>query len=188
MLLAPGVGNLDPYSRVRHHFDRPDIPLEMEKILRGDMATYLSDDILVKVDRMTMATSLESRAPLLDHQLIEFAARIPFEYKLREGSGKYLLKKVAQNLLPAAIMQKRKQGFAIPVASWLRNALKPLLLDTLSSQAFRERGIFNAQGIRHCVDSHMSGAVDYSEQLWLLLTYEMWAKRFVDAPTSSPSF
>jgi asparagine synthase (glutamine-hydrolysing) len=188
MLLAPGVGNLDPYSRVRHHFDRPDIPLEMEKILRGDMATYLSDDILVKVDRMTMATSLESRAPLLDHQLIEFAARIPFEYKLREGSGKYLLKKVAQNLLPAAIMQKRKQGFAIPVASWLRNALKPLLLDTLSSQAFRERGIFNAQGIRHCVDSHMSGAVDYSEQLWLLLTYEMWAKRFVDAPTSPPSF
>jgi asparagine synthase (glutamine-hydrolysing) len=188
MLLAPGVGNLDPFSRVRHHFDRPDIPLEMEKILRGDMATYLSDDILVKVDRMTMATSLESRAPLLDHQLIEFAARIPFEYKLREGSGKYLLKKVAQNLLPAAIMQKRKQGFAIPVASWLRNALKPLLLDTLSSQAFRERGIFNAQGIRHCVDSHMSGAVDYSEQLWLLLTYEMWAKRFVDAPTSPPSF
>jgi len=180
MLLRPEVGDMDPYARVRHHFERDDIPSEMEKILAGDMATYLTDDIMVKVDRMTMATSLEARAPLLDHQLIDFAARIPFEYKLRGSTGKYLLKKVAWQLLPPEIMQKRKQGFAIPVAKWLREDLKELLFDTLSDRSFRERGIFNEQGVRRCVDAHLSGTHDHSEKLWLLLTYEMWAKRFLD--------
>jgi asparagine synthase (glutamine-hydrolysing) len=183
LLLLPEVGNMDPFTSVRHHFNRPDISHEMEKILCGDMATYLTDDIMVKVDRMTMAVSLEARAPLLDHQLMDFAARIPFEYKLRDGNGKYLLKKVAQQLLPPEVMQKRKQGFAIPVARWLREDLKTLLRDTLSSRSFRERGIFNLRGITHCVDAHLSGQRDYSEQLWLLLTYEMWAQRFLDAPT-----
>jgi asparagine synthase (glutamine-hydrolysing) len=181
MLLRPEVGNMDPYTNMRRHFGRADISHEMEKILAGDMATYLSDDIMVKVDRMTMATSLEARAPLLDHQLIEFAARIPFEYKLRDGTGKYLLKKVAQKLLPPEVMQKRKQGFAIPLAGWLRQELKPLLLDTFASRNFRERGIFNEQGVAHCVNAHLAGTHDYSEQLWLLLTYEMWAKRFIDS-------
>ena len=179
MLLKPEVGDMDPFGRVRHHFDRPDIASDMERILAGDMGTYLTDDIMVKVDRMTMATSIESRAPLLDHELIDFCARIPFEYKLREGTGKYLLKQAARQLLPASVMQKRKQGFAIPVARWLRHDLKELMFDTLSDRSFRERGIFNEQGVRRCVDAHIAGTHDYSEQLWLLLTYEMWAKRFL---------
>ena len=128
---------------------------------------------------MTMATSIESRAPLLDHELIDFSARIPFEYKLRDQTGKYLLKQAAKQLLPASVMQKRKQGFAIPVAKWLRHDLKELMFDTLSDRSFRERGIFNEQGVRRCVDAHLAGTHDYSEQLWLLLTYEMWAKRFL---------
>ena len=132
---------------------------------------------------MTMATSLEARAPLLDHELIDFAARIPFEYKLRDGTGKYLLKQVARQLLPAEVMQKRKQGFAIPVARWLRHDLRELMLDTLTDRSFRERGIFNEQGVKHCVDAHLAGTHDYSEQLWLLLTYEMWARRFL-SPTA----
>lgn len=179
LLLRPEVGDMDPFARVRHHFGRSDIGSDMERILAGDMATYLTDDIMVKVDRMTMATSLEARAPLLDHELIDFVARIPFEYKLRNGTGKYLLKQVARALLPAEVMQKRKQGFAIPVARWLRHDLKELMLDTLTDRSFRERGIFNEQGVRRCVDAHLAGTHDYSEQLWLLLTYEMWARRFL---------
>lgn len=179
MLLRPEVGDMDPFARVRHHFGRSDIGSDMERILSGDMATYLTDDIMVKVDRMTMATSLEARAPLLDHELIDFAARIPFEYKLRDGTGKYLLKQVARQLLPAEVMQKRKQGFAIPVARWLRHDLKELMLDTLTDRSFRERGIFNEHGVKRCVEAHIAGTHDYSEQLWLLLTYEMWARRFL---------
>lgn len=180
MLLRPEVGDMDPFGRVRHHFGRNDVHSDMERILSGDMATYLTDDIMVKVDRMTMATSIESRAPLLDHQLIDFAARVPFEYKLRDGTGKYLLKQAAKQLLPASVMQKRKQGFAIPVAKWLRHDLRELLLDTLSDRRFKERGIFNERGVRACVDAHLSGKRDYSEQLWLMLTYEMWARRFLE--------
>ena len=179
MLLRPEVGDMDPFGRVRHHFTRTDIGSDMERILSGDMATYLTDDIMVKVDRMTMATSIESRAPLLDHQLIDFAARIPYAYKLRDGTGKYLLKQVARQLLPPAVMQKRKQGFAIPVARWLRHDLREMLLDTLSDRQFKERGVFNEQGVRRCVDAHLAGTRDCSEQLWLLLTYEMWARRFL---------
>jgi asparagine synthase (glutamine-hydrolysing) len=181
MLLSPAVGELDPFASVRRHFDRPDISNPMEKILAGDMATYLSDDIMVKVDRMSMANSLEARAPLLDHQLIEFVARIPYQFKLRDGTGKYLLKQVAADLLPAGVLQKRKQGFAIPIAKWLRNDLKELMSDTLSDRSFRERGVFNEGGVRRCVEEHLAGTRDHSEPLWLLLTYEMWARRFLDA-------
>lgn len=184
MLLRPEVGDMDPFGSVRHHFQRADIESDMEKILAGDMATYLSDDIMVKVDRMSMATSIEARAPLLDHQLIEFCARVPYEYKLRNGTTKYLLKQAAARLLPAQVMQKRKQGFAIPVARWLREDLKDLMQETLSDRRFRERGIFNEQGVRQCMDDHLSGRRDCSEQLWLLLTYEMWARRFM--PGSAP--
>ena len=185
MLLSPAVGDLDPFASVRRHFERPDISSPMEKILAGDMATYLSDDIMVKVDRMSMANSLEARAPLLDHHLIEFVARIPYQFKLRNGTGKYLLKQVAADLLPAGVLQKRKQGFAIPIAKWLRTELKELMSDTLSDRSFRERGVFNESGVRRCVQEHLTGARDHSEPLWLLLTYEMWARRFLDSGAMS---
>ncbi|MCM5680334.1 asparagine synthase (glutamine-hydrolyzing) [Schlegelella sp. S2-27] len=181
MLLAPEVAGSDPFVRVRGLFERADIHDPMERILAGDMETYLADDILVKVDRMTMANSLEARAPLLDHELLEFAARLPLDFKLRNGVGKYLLKQVANDLLPAAVLNKRKQGFAIPVAQWFREDLRELMLDTLADRRFRERGIFNASGVQQRMADHLAGTHDYSEPLWLLLTYELWARRFVDA-------
>ncbi len=179
-ILAPDVAALDPYAHVRGHFERTDIEEEMEKILSGDMDTYLVDDILVKVDRMTMANSLEARAPLLDHVLLEFCARLPFNLKNNGQVGKYLLKQVAADLLPAECMQKRKQGFGIPLAKWFREDFKPLMLDLLADQAFRERGVFNVAGIKACYDRHLSGIQDYSELLWLVLTYEMWARNYLD--------
>jgi asparagine synthase (glutamine-hydrolysing) len=180
-LLRPEVAGSDPFASVRHHFEgHASMQEPFERILAGDMATYLADDILVKVDRMTMATSLEARAPLLDHQLFEFAARLPFDMKLRGNTGKYLLKQVAQDLLPASVMNKPKQGFAIPVARWLRNELRPLLQDLIGSRSFRERGLFQQAGVQQCFDRHLAGTHDMSEPLWLLLTYELWARRFLD--------
>jgi asparagine synthase (glutamine-hydrolysing) len=152
----------------------------MERILSGDMDTYLVDDILVKVDRMTMANSLEARAPLLDHVLLEFCARLPFPLKNNGRVGKYLLKKVAADLLPAECLQKRKQGFGIPLAKWFRADLKPLMLDLLADRSFRQRGIFNVEGVRACYERHLSGLQDFSELLWLVLTYEMWARNYLD--------
>ncbi|MEO8296912.1 MAG: asparagine synthase (glutamine-hydrolyzing) [Burkholderiales bacterium] len=182
MLLAPGVPSDDPYASVRHHFMRTDIELEAERILSGDMATYLSDDIMVKVDRMTMACSIEARAPLLDHRLIEFSARLPYSMKYRDGVGKYLFKQVARRLLPAEVMDKPKQGFAIPVAQWFRTDLREMMQDTLSDQRFRERGLFRPEAAQQLMNQHLAGTHDRSEMLWLLLTFEMWARRFLDQP------
>jgi asparagine synthase (glutamine-hydrolysing) len=186
LILAPAFQRSDPYASIRHHFMDTGIDDPMERILKGDMATYLSDDILVKVDRMTMANSLEARAPLLDHQLLEFVARLPFSLKLRGGVGKVLLKRVAADLLPASVLNKPKQGFAIPIAHWLRHELRELMRDTIASRRFGERGVFNVEGVRQCMDRHLAATHDYSELLWLTLTYEMWAQRFLDGNDASP--
>lgn len=183
-ILSPEVMQFDPYRSVRAHFLRDDVEDEMDKILAGDIDTYLVDDILVKVDRTTMANSLEARAPLLDHQLLEFAARLPFNMKCRDYQGKYLLRKVAARLLPSDCLQKRKQGFAIPLAKWFREDFKPLMQDVIESRAFRERGIFNVVGVRGLYAQHLAGRHDFSELLWLVLTYEMWARIYVDGRQS----
>jgi asparagine synthase (glutamine-hydrolysing) len=179
-ILSKDVAALDPYAQVRSHFLRGDIDDEMERVLSGDMASYLVDDILVKVDRTTMATSLEARAPLLDHKLLEFAARLPYNLKANSTGGKYLLKKVAAKLLPVDCLQKRKQGFAIPLAKWFCHEFKPLMHDVIADRAFRERGVFDVAGVENCYARHLAGEHDFSELLWLVLTYEMWARTFVD--------
>ncbi|UZD56193.1 asparagine synthase (glutamine-hydrolyzing) [Caldimonas aquatica] len=179
--LAPGVAGGDLYGGVRALFERPDIGDPLDRIVAGDLGSYLADDILVKVDRMTMANSLEARAPLLDHELLEFAARLPMKYRLRGKTGKYLLKQVAADLLPATVMNKRKQGFAIPLAQWLRGELRPLVEDTFSDRRFRERGMFDVAGVQGMLKEHFRGTRDHAEALWLLLTYELWARKFLDA-------
>ena len=131
-----------PFARVEQHFRRDDIASSLDRVMAGDIRTYLVDDILVKVDRMSMAHSIEARAPLLDHELVEFAVRMPLSSKLGPAGGKRLLRAVAAPLLPASTLEKRKQGFAIPLARWFRGELKELAFDTLTSRSFRERGVF----------------------------------------------
>ncbi len=176
-LLSPQVGSLDPLASVRHHFQNGSLAHGLDRVLRGDMATYLTDDILVKVDRMSMANSLEVRAPLLDHELLEFAARLPQNLKLRGGVGKALFKQVARRLLPPEQDNKPKQGFAIPLAQWLRGPLRQRLEDMLASQAFRQRGIYNHAGIARMVRQHQEQGADHSERLWLVMVYEAWAQQ-----------
>ena len=185
-LLFGERAHADPFSSVRQRFVRSDIDSHAEQILSGDMDTYLVDDILVKVDRTTMANSLEARAPLLDQNLIAFAARLPFDLKLRGEQGKYLFRKVATRLLPAEVLTKRKQGFAIPLATWFRNDLRPMLLDTIGSRAFKERGIFDQAGIQRLVDEHQQGLQDRGELLWMVMVLETWMRTLPDQTSPSP--
>jgi len=164
------------YGEIESHFNHG-YQNEMDEVIHGDIRSYLLDDILVKVDRTTMANSLESRSPLLDHELISWAAKLPNHYKMRDGKGKYLLRKIAEQILPPESLTKRKQGFAIPLAHWLKGELKELALDTFNSTEFKQRGIFNTQVVNQCMQDHLENKKDYSENLWQCLVFELWARK-----------
>jgi len=145
-----------------------------------DLHGYLPDDILTKVDRMSMAHSLEVRVPLLDHKLVEFAATIPPEMNLGGGGGKLLFKKAMRGILPDAVIDRPKRGFAVPLASWFRGEMEGFARDVLLSRRCKERGILNASYVEHLLDLHRVGRpLDF--QLWTLIAFEMWCRTFVDA-------
>ena len=149
-----------------------------------DLTAYLPQDILTKVDRMTMAHSLEARPPLLDHHLVEFAATIPAHLRLRDGTTKYLFKKALRGVLPDHIIDRRKQGFAVPLAQWLRKDLATFARDVLLSPTAAKRGVFNLSYIEHLLRLHDRGR-DLDLQLWTILSVELWCRRFLDRTTYS---
>jgi asparagine synthase (glutamine-hydrolysing) len=144
-----------------------------------DLKTYLPDDILVKVDRMSMAVSLEARAPLLDHKLVEFAFSLPGSWKLRGWTTKWIFKKAMERLLPRENIYRRKEGFSIPIKHWLRTELRDMLLDYLGEDRIRREGLFNPEPVRRMVDRHLRGRENYSHQLWALLVFEVWRETFL---------
>lgn len=135
---------------------------------------FMLDDILVKVDRCSMLHSLEVRAPFLDKDAAEFAARLPLRCKLHGFKRKWLLKKAFADLLPPEILHRNKRGFQIPVAQWLRGRLRPLMEDLLSAEHLRSQGIFNPQAVRALMDEHLAGRADLRKQLWTLLVFQLW--------------
>ncbi|NQU46184.1 MAG: asparagine synthase (glutamine-hydrolyzing) [Chlorobium sp.] len=145
-----------------------------------DLKTYLPDNILVKVDRMSMANSLEVRVPFLDHNLVEFVAAIPSSLKLRGLTGKYILKQAMRTTLPKQTLKKRKQGFSIPIKNWLKRELKPLLLETLSQGRVEQRGLFNWRYVNTLIREHLSGRQNHSHRLWGLLFLELWLQAHLD--------
>jgi asparagine synthase (glutamine-hydrolysing) len=145
-----------------------------QEMLWTDLATYLPEDILAKVDRMSMACSLETRAPLLDHRVVEFAATVPRAPKYNLFQTKRLLRRVAGRYLPPAVLRRPKQGFAIPLAGWLRRELRPWMEDSLRSRACRERGWFRHDHVEAMMAEHACGRRDLSQQLWALLMLETW--------------
>ncbi len=152
-----------------------------------DLHTYLPLDILTKVDRATMAHSLEARPPLLDHRLAEFAATIPARYRLRGGTTKYLFKQAMRGILPDGIIDRRKHGFAVPIASWLRGELAEFARSLLLSQASRERGIFDTAQVNRLLGLNARGR-DLDLQLWTMVSFELWCQRFLDAtPRPQPA-
>ena len=146
-----------------------------------DLKNYLPLDILTKVDRMSMAHSIEARVPLLDHKLVEFAATIPAEMRLRNGTTKYILKRAMRGILPDAIIDRPKRGFAIPLGRWFRGSLAGFAGDLLLSSESRRRGILNQGYVKKLLGRHSQGR-DLDMHLWTLISFELWCRRFLDSP------
>ena len=152
-----------------------------------DLHTYLPLDILTKVDRATMAHSLEARPPLLDHRLVEFAATVPARFRLRDGTTKYLFKQAMRGILPDAIIDRQKRGFAVPLATWFRGDLAGFARDLLLSTRCRERGFFDTRYIERLLALNERGR-NLDLQLWTVMSFELWCQRFLDAaPRQQPA-
>jgi asparagine synthase (glutamine-hydrolysing) len=152
----------------------------LDQLLYIDGKTYLPGDILTKVDRMSMATSLEVRVPLLDHKLIDFVTTVPASLKLAGTETKHLLKRVARDLIPAEILDRPKQGFGIPIEQWINNQLRDQIRETLREPRTRQRGYVNSNYVDLILDEHHKGRRDHSFPLWSLLILELWHRRYID--------
>jgi asparagine synthase (glutamine-hydrolysing) len=168
-----------PHSKYEEVFkDTADWPL-LSRLMRVDQKTYLPDGMLTKVDRASMANSLEIRVPLLDHRVVEFTAVLPEHFKYRNGTGKYLLKKLLARYVPANLFERPKMGFGVPIDHWLRFELKDLLLDYLSAERLKREGLFNTNFVDKKIKEHLSGQVNHQYRLWSLLMWEMWRERWL---------
>jgi len=165
---------------LEHWFKRANGIGVVDTMLLTDQMTYLPNDLLVKVDIATMAVSLEARSPFLDHHVIEFAASLPQNLKLRRLTGKYLLKKILRKLLPTENLTRRKMGFGVPIGHWFRGKMQPFLREVILSEKALGRGLFRPEAVGQLVDLHVRGERDYSHQLWTLLMLELWFDRFID--------
>lgn len=169
------------YKYIQEYFTRSAngvSPLAQQEYV--DIKTYLTDDILVKVDRMSMAPSLEARVPFLDHKVMEFAAAIPTHLKLQGFTTKHILKKAVADVLPEKILRRGKEGFSIPIKNWLMHDLRPLLLDTLSIERVTRRGYFQPDYVQRLVQEHLAGKANHSHRLWALMVFEIWHQMYLD--------
>ncbi len=158
----------------------------LDRMLDVDLRLWLADDLLLKMDKMSMAASVEARVPLLDNSLIDWALRLDPRHKVRGLEGKVLLKRLARKLLPREVVDRPKVGFTVPLAPWFRNELRELLADTLLSPACLGRGYFEPAILRGYVEDHLAGRRDRSRELWTLLTLELWHRQWIDrAPERS---
>jgi asparagine synthase (glutamine-hydrolysing) len=180
----------DPETRLAAHFERYAHLPWPSQMMRFDAETYLPEDVLTKVDRMSMAHSIESRVPLLDNEVIELASTLPASLKIKDGRRKHVLKEVAATLLPPEILNRRKQGFGVPLGTWFRGNLRELFADTLLSPASLQRGYFQPLFVRQLVDEHVSGKRDHTLRLWQLVVFERWHQEYLNSnrfPLSAPA-
>jgi asparagine synthase (glutamine-hydrolysing) len=172
----PALGDSAPFDEVFRRmadFDRTTGELYL------DLKTYLVDDIMVKVDRMSMAASLEAREPLLDHKLVEFAFRLPGRLKLHGLTTKWIFKKTMERLLPKDNIYRRKEGFSIPIKHWLRVELREMMEEYLGETRIAAGGLFRPETVRAMIDAHVRGRENYSHQLWALLIFEIWRDTYL---------
>lgn len=148
----------------------------LQRQLYADLTGYLPDDILVKVDRMSMAVSLEARVPFLDHEVVEYAMNLPADWKLRGNATKVLLKTAFRDLLPHEILRRSKEGFSIPMKNWLRGPLRPLMTDVLAAARLRDRGWFRPQEVGRLMEEHLQGRQNHAHRLWCLMALEFALK------------
>lgn len=165
---------------IEHYFRQAAVtdPITQQQFV--DVKTYLVDDILTKVDRMSMAASLETRVPLLDHRIVEFALNLPPHMKLNRGETKAILRQMMKSRLPAAVLNKPKEGFSIPLKHWLRQELRPLMMDLLSPQTITRRGYFEPRQVAKWLEEHQSRQANHSHRLWALMVFELWHRQAID--------
>jgi asparagine synthase (glutamine-hydrolysing) len=168
------------------HLSRCDTSDPVNRMLYVDSKLWLVDYLLLRGDKLTMANSLEARVPLLDHHVVEYAARLPGHMKLRGSTRKFLLKLVGRRMLPPSIINRKKQGFPIPIDQWLRHEATELMQDLLSEQKLRARGYFQPHYVKKIIRQHLMGYADHATELWGLMSFEMWMQRFIDNDTHSP--
>jgi asparagine synthase (glutamine-hydrolysing) len=191
-VLAPdvraAVAARDPMARLRAQVDGLD-PRDPQTVLHLDLLTYMTDDVLAKVDRMSMAHSLEVRVPLLDTNVVELAARLPFDLKWRNGTSKWLLKRVARDLLPPAILARGKQGFGVPLERWFGGHFAEFTADTLGTEALARRDLFDPAGVAALIARATAPVPDRpaGRLLWALLVFELWARAFLDSSGERPA-
>lgn len=182
--IARNGGN--PENVMHRYFDQAPAKDPVDKMMYVDTKTYMVGDILTKVDRMSMATSLEVRVPILDHLFVEWATGLPAEWKLRGGRQKYILRRLAERVgVPREALYRPKQGFALPLVYWIRHELKDLVLSVLLEPRTLQRGYFNPQGVRQLLDEHFRGHRDHSGGIWRLLILELWHRNFLERVRST---
>jgi asparagine synthase (glutamine-hydrolysing) len=173
--LSNQLGAGDVYAPVREALGRFGQDDALNRQLYADLRLYLADDILVKVDRMSMATSLETRAPFLDADVMELAFSMPGHLKIRQGERKWILKRAMSGVLPETVLARKKEGFSIPIKNWLRRELQPLMRELLAPDRIGRRGLFDAAEVTRLIDEHVAGRENHAHTLFPLMVFERWA-------------
>ncbi len=168
----------NPFEDVLNYVRQSGLVSDFQRILYLCTKLYMQDGILTKVDRASMANSLEVRVPILDYQFVEFACRLPAVFKLKGMTTKYILKRAMRDLLPKEIIRRRKAGFMIPLASWLAKDLRPMVEDYCSAEALARDGFFDPAGVRRMLDEHFSQQRDHRKAIWTLLAFQIWRRNY----------
>jgi asparagine synthase (glutamine-hydrolysing) len=173
------IGALDPYAAMRSRFDRDRDASVLSRLLYTDLKTYLHE-LLMKQDQMSMAASVESRVPFLDHKLVEFTTTLPDRLKLRGWTTKYVLREAMKGLVPDPILNRPKMGFPVPIGRWFRGSERHVIDEYVLGDRAAGRGLFNRTFVKGLVEEHQCGAVDHSERLWALVNFEIWYRTFFE--------
>ncbi len=173
------IGELNPYAALQNYLRHTDAQSVLDKLLYADTKTYLHE-LLMKQDQMSMAASIESRVPFLDHRLVEFTARLPQQFKIRGKKTKWILREAMRGILPDEILTRKKMGFPVPLGRWLRDEFRTVVDEFVLHERALGRGIFAAAAVREIVAEHNSGAIDHAAKLWALINFEVWARQFID--------
>ncbi len=173
------TGREVPESRYEEVFRETEGWPLLARLMKVDQETYLPDAMLTKADRASMGVGLEVRVPLLDHRVVEYTSVIPDTLKFRNGTGKYLLKKLLARYLPTSLFERPKMGFGVPIDQWFRKELRELLMDTLSPQRIKNEGLFDERVVEEKVTEHLSGRANHQYRLWPLVMWEMWRERWL---------